>query len=66
MIAPPRPYVIAPEREPIVEREPETPAAVTEVPARRRARIDDDARPTLARPSLAATGLFQGWGPRLR
>ena len=26
----------------------------------------EDARPTLARPQLAATGLMQGWGPRLR
>lgn len=23
-------------------------------------------RPTLARPTVGATGLFQGWGPRLR
>ena len=23
-------------------------------------------RPTLPRPTLAAAGLFQGWGPRLR
>lgn len=26
----------------------------------------DPPRPTLPRPTLAAAGLFQGWGPRLR
>lgn len=36
-----------------------------EAVARAPARPEEPPRPTLARPQLAATGLFQGWGPRL-
>lgn len=27
---------------------------------------DDTARPTLVRPHVSSSGLFQGWGPKLR
>jgi hypothetical protein len=62
--------LIAPSRECEIETPPEptaavADAAVTEIPASRSAIADDDARPTLARPTPRATGLFQGWGPRL-
>jgi len=37
-------------------------------PAPRRVPNEDppEPRPTLPRPQLGSTGLFQGWGPRLR
>lgn len=45
---------------PTIELVPE-PETVAHAPAR----PEESPRPTLARPQLAATGLFQGWGPRL-
>jgi hypothetical protein len=57
--------LVAPARCPEIEIPPEPAAEVPEVPAQRSATVDDEARPTLARPTAGATGLFQGWGPRL-
>jgi hypothetical protein len=57
--------LVAPARSPEIEIPPEVVAEVAEAPARRAAIVDDEARPTLARPTAGATGLFQGWGPRL-
>jgi hypothetical protein len=57
LVAPPRPTEI--------EISPEPAAEVAEEPAQRSAIVDDEARPTLARPTAGTTGLFQGWGPRL-
>jgi len=55
----------APASPPEIEIPSEPAVEVAEVPARRAAIADDEARPTLARPRAGATGLFQGWGPRL-
>lgn len=56
----PRLTLVAPLRTTIdVIPEPET-------AERAAARPEESPRPTLARPQLGATGLFQGWGPRLR
>jgi hypothetical protein len=58
--------LIAPDRPREIETPPEQTAAIAEIPASRSAiAADADARPTLARPTPGATGLFQGWGPRL-
>jgi hypothetical protein len=57
--------LVAPDRRREVEMPPEPAAAVADVPAQRSAIVDDEARPTLARPTPGTTGLFQGWGPRL-
>jgi hypothetical protein len=57
--------LVAPARHREIEIPPEPAAEVAELPVQRSAIIDDEARPTLARPTAGATGLFQGWGPRL-
>jgi hypothetical protein len=58
-------WTVTPERPQVIAMPPETTAAVIVVPAQRSAIVDDEARPTLARPTAGTTGLFQGWGPRL-
>ncbi|MDB5043503.1 MAG: hypothetical protein JWN27_4229 [Candidatus Eremiobacteraeota bacterium] len=57
--------LIAPDRPREIETPPAPTAAVPDIPAERSAIVHDDARPTLARPAPGATGLFQGWGPRI-
>lgn len=44
---------------------PEAVRAIAEVPAKQSAVAHVAPRTTIARPTPGATGLFQGWGPRL-
>jgi hypothetical protein len=61
----PLPWPLAPD-DPVIEVAPETSIVVTDVPVKESAIPDEAPRPTLPRPTPGATGLFQGWGPRLR
>ncbi|MDB5041400.1 MAG: hypothetical protein JWN27_2126 [Candidatus Eremiobacteraeota bacterium] len=67
-IAPPRIQtarpLVEPDR-PETTVQPEIASTIAEVPVKRSVVADQEPRPTLARPTSGAAGLFQGWGPRL-